>query len=106
MSDGEDCGGVIAAPAPSRRRNRKLWKTSVRLVLEKQPRSVRQEVMIETEEIEASDINQVKFEKKQVSMNLKKEIFPDILIIGNDGLQKLQFVVVVIQYMVMVCLAI
>ena len=88
MSDGEDCGGVIAAPAPSRRRNRKLWKTSVRLVLEKQPRSVRQEVMIETEEIEASDINQVKFEKKQVSMNLKKGIFPDILIIGNDWLQK------------------
>ena len=74
MSDGEDCGGVIAAPAPSRRRNRKLWKTSVRLVLEKQPRSVRQEVMIETEEIEASDINQVKFEKKQVSMNLKKDL--------------------------------
>ena len=90
MSDGEDCGGVIAAPAPSRRRNRKLWKTSVRLVLEKQPRSVRQEVMIETEEIEASDINQIKFEKKQVSMNL------NILIIGNDRLQKLQFVVVVI----------
>ena len=106
MSDGEDCGGVIAAPAPSRRRNRKLWKTSVRLVLEKQPRSVRQEVMIETEEIEASDINQVKFEKKQVSMNLKKGIFPDVLIIRNDGLQKLQFVVVVIQYMVMVCLVI
>ena len=96
MSDGEDCGGVIAAPAPSRRRNRKLWKTSVRLVLEKQPRSVRQEVMIETEEIEASDINQIKFEKKQVSMNLKKGIFPDILIIENDQLQKLQFVVVVI----------
>ena len=96
MSDGEDCGGVIAAPAPSRRRNRKLWKTSVRLVLEKQPRSVRQEVMIETEEIEASDINQIKFEKKQVSMNLKKGIFPDILIIGNDRLQKLQFVVVFI----------
>ena len=88
MSDGEDCGGVIAAPAPSRRRNRKLWKTSVRLVLEKQPRSVRQEVMIETEEIEASDINQIKFEKNQVSMNLKKGIFPDILIIGNDWLQK------------------
>ena len=65
MSDGEDCGGVIAAPAPSRRRNRKLWKTSVRLVLEKQPRSVRQEVMIETEEIEASDI--IKFEKDMVS---------------------------------------
>ena len=88
MSDGEDCGGVIAAPAPSRRRNRKLWKTSVRLVLEKQPRSVRQEVMIETEEIEASDINQIKFEKNQVSMNLKEGIFPDILIIGNDRLQK------------------
>ena len=71
MSDGEDCGGVIAAPAPSRRRNRKLWKTSVRLVLEKQPRSVRQEVMIETEEIEASDIDQIKFEKNQVSKKLK-----------------------------------
>ena len=69
MSDGEDCGGVIAAPAPSRRRNRKLWKTSVRLVLEKQPRSVRQEVMIETEEIEASDI--IQFEKDMVS-NLVK----------------------------------
>ena len=71
MSDGEDCGGVIAAPAPSRRRNRKLWKTSVRLVLEKQPRSVRQEVMIETEEIEASDIKEIKFEKDMVS-NLVK----------------------------------
>ena len=69
MSDGEDCGGVIAAPAPSRRRNRKLWKTSVRLVLEKQPRSVRQEVMIETEEIEASDI--IKFEKDMVSRLVK-----------------------------------
>ena len=69
MSDGEDCGGVIAAPAPSRRRNRKLWKTSVRLVLEKQPRSVRQEVMIETEEIEASDI--IKFEKDMVSNIVK-----------------------------------
>ena len=67
MSDDDDCGGVIAAPAPSRRRNRKLWKTSVQMVLEKQPRSVRQTIMIETEEIEASDIKEIKYEKDTVS---------------------------------------
>jgi len=87
MSDGEDCGGVIAAPAPSRRRNRKLWKTSVRLVLEKQPRSVRQEVMIETEEIEASDIDQIKFEKNQGNLNDEGKIIEIVEKKFEDGIE-------------------
>jgi len=60
---------------------------SVRLVLEKQPRSVRQEVMIETEEIEASDINQIKFEKKQGNLNDEGKIIEIVEKKFEDGIE-------------------